>query len=49
VIHLQIPQDFYFQGEAIDVESVINQSNQRGMGTIDIVGEESMAANLSRN
>jgi hypothetical protein len=40
----------YFQGEAIDVESVIiNQSNQRGMGTIDMVGEESMAANLSRN
>jgi hypothetical protein len=37
----------YFQGEAIDVESVI--INQRGMGTIDMVGEESMAANLSRN
>jgi hypothetical protein len=44
-----MPQDVYPQGEVIDVESIINQSNHRGMGTVDMVGEESVAANLSRN
>jgi hypothetical protein len=46
MLHLQVPQDLQIQGEVIDVESVINQ---RGMGTGEMAGEESMAANFSRN